>query len=346
MKKNPLEKRTLMEPAARRRFYLILLLLIVLIGGTIVVSLGIGAAPLGYDRLIPTLMGEGTPKEDFILFSIRLPRIFITLLAGMALALSGTILQALTRNDMAEPGIIGINSGAGLAVTVFFLFAPIDSGSFAFMLPLVAFVGALLTAGLIYLFSYQRNVGVDSTRLVLTGIGFSLALSSAMVVLISSADPFKVDFITKWLSGDIWGNDWPYVWALLPWLLVLVPFAMYKANTLNLLSLERPSIIGVGMSVRREQIVLLIMAVALAGAAVSVAGGIAFIGLIGPHLAKALVGGRHQLVIPVATLIGGLLLLFADTIGTHLFQPIEVPAGIMVALIGAPYFVYLLIRKT
>ncbi len=346
MKKSPLEKSSLIDPAILRKFYMILVILILLIVATIIVSLGTGAAPLGFNRLIPTIMGNGTPKEDFILFSIRMPRIFITLLAGMALALSGTILQALTRNDMAEPGIIGINSGAGLAVTIFFLFAPIDAGAFAWMLPVVAFIGALITAALIYLFSYQRGVGVDSTRLVLTGIGFSLALSSAMVVLISSADPFKVDFITKWLSGSIWGTDWPYVWALLPWLVVLVPFGMYKANTLNLLSLEKPSIIGVGMSIRREQIVLLLTAVALAGAAVSVAGGIAFVGLIAPHLAKALVGARHQLVIPISVLIGGWLLLFADTVGTHLFQPIEVPAGIMVALIGAPYFVYLLVRKT
>ncbi|MEH6991689.1 iron ABC transporter permease [Neobacillus drentensis] len=335
----------MIQPSLIRKQRIILFILFALILVTIVVGLGLGFSSLSYDRLIPTLLGQGTFKEEFVLFSIRLPRIIITLLAGMALALSGAILQGITRNDLADPGIIGINSGAGVAVTVFFLFFPIDSGSFTYMIPVVAFIGAMLTAILLYLFAYSKTEGLQPVRLVLIGVGFSMALSGAMIVLISSAERAKVDFIAKWIAGNIWGTDWPFIWALLPWLVVLLPFTLYKANRLNLLGLSEPVAIGVGVSIEKERIVLLITAVALAASAVSVTGGISFIGLMAPHMAKALVGPRNQLFIPVAILIGGWLLMFADTIGRNIMDSAGIPAGIMVALIGAPYFMYLLLKK-
>jgi iron complex transport system permease protein len=335
----------MIHPALIKKQRIVLTVSFLFILVTVIMGMGMGYSSLSYDRLIPTLLGQGTFKEEFVLFSIRMPRIIITLLAGMALALSGAILQGITRNDLADPGIIGINSGAGVAITVFFLFFPIDSGTFVYMIPLVGFIGAILTACLIYLFSYNKNVGVQPVNLVLTGVGFSLALSGLMIVLISSADRVKVDFIAKWLAGNIWGTDWPFIWAILPWLVILIPFTLYKANRLNLLGLSEPVAIGVGVSIEKERIVLLLTAVALAAAAVSVTGGITFIGLMAPHIAKALVGPRNQLFIPVAILIGGWLLLLADTIGRNLIESSEIPAGIMVSIIGAPYFIYLLLKK-
>ncbi|MFJ7308082.1 FecCD family ABC transporter permease [Peribacillus frigoritolerans] len=317
----------------------------VLIIITIIIGTCSGYSNLSIGRLFPTLFGQGTFKEEFILFSVRLPRIIITLLAGMALALSGAILQGITRNDLADPGIIGINSGAGVAIAAFFLFFPLDAGSFVYLVPLVGFIGALLTACLIYILSYKRKSGLEPVRLVLIGVGFSMALSGLMIVLISSAERAKVDFIAKWMAGNIWGTDWPFIWAIIPWLIILIPFTLYKANRLNLLGLSEPVAIGVGVSIEKERIVLLITAVALAAAAVSVTGGIAFIGLMSPHIAKSLVGPRNQLFIPVAILIGGWLLLLADTIGRNVIEPEGIPAGIMVALIGAPYFMYLLLKK-
>jgi iron complex transport system permease protein len=326
----------------QRILIIILLALIVL---TAFISAGIGYSSLSFNRLLPTILGNGTFKEEFVLFSVRLPRIVITILAGMALALSGAILQGITRNDLADPGIIGINAGAGVAIALFFLFFPIQPGSFVYMLPVVAFIGALLTAFFIYILSYNRKVGLQPVRLILVGIGFSMALSGLMIVLISSAERQKVDFIAKWLAGNIWGTDWPFILALLPWLIVLIPFTFYKANKLNLLGLSEPVAVGVGVSIEKERIVLLLAAVALAASAVSVTGGIAFIGLMAPHIAKSLVGPRHQLFIPIAILIGGWLLLFADTIGRNIVEPNGIPAGVMVALIGAPYFMYLLLKK-
>ncbi|WP_431089658.1 FecCD family ABC transporter permease [Paenibacillus sp. 8b26] len=328
-----------------RKQRLILLVSLGLIILTAIAGMAWGYSSLSFDRLIPVLFGQGTFKEEFVLFSVRLPRIFITLLSGMALALSGSILQSITRNDLADPGIIGINSGAGVAIACFFLYFPIDVGSFIYVLPLVAFIGALVTAALIYVFSYSRTSGLDPIRLVLVGVGFSLALSGIMIVIISSAERSKVDFIAKWIAGNIWGTDWPFIWALLPWLILLIPFTLYKSQRLNLLALSEPSAIGVGLKLERERLVLILTAVAAAASAVSVTGGIAFIGLMAPHMAKALVGPRNQLFIPVAVLLGGWLLLTADTIGRNLTDPDGIPAGIMVSLIGVPYFAYLLLRK-
>ncbi|WP_251132107.1 iron ABC transporter permease [Exiguobacterium sp. s80] len=335
----------MIETSLRRRQRLIFIVFSLLLFGTIIISIGLGPASLSYDRLLPTLFGQGSFKEEFVLFSLRLPRILITVLAGMALALSGAILQGITRNELADPGIIGINTGAGVAIAAFFLYFPVDVGAFIYGLPVAAFIGALITAIAIYALSYDRVRGLQPIRLILTGVGFSMALSGIMVVLISSARREKVDFIAKWLAGNIWGTDWTFVYALLPWLLILVPFTFYKANKLNLLALNEPVAIGVGVAIEKERIQLLLAAVALAASAVSVTGGIAFIGLMAPHIARALVGPRHQLFLPIAVLIGGWLLVLADTIGRNIADPQGIPAGIVVAIIGAPYFIYLLSKK-
>ncbi|PKG24209.1 FecCD family ABC transporter permease [Niallia nealsonii] len=335
----------MIHPSVIKKQQLILIILSALTIFTIFISLGIGASSLSYNRLLPTFLGNGTFKEEFVLFSIRLPRIIITFLAGMALALSGAILQSITRNDLAEPGIIGINSGAGVAVAVFFLFFPIEAGSFTYLIPIFAFAGAFFTSVLIYFFSYKRATGFQPIRLVLVGVGFSMALSGIMIVLISSAEREKVDFIAKWLSGNIWGSDWIFIYSILPWLIILIPFVFYKAKRLDLLSLNEPVVVGLGVSINKERVTLLIAAIALASAAVSVAGSIFFIGLMAPHIAKALVGPRNQLFLPVAILIGGWLLLLADTIGRNIVGPDGIPAGIVVAFIGAPYFIYLLLKK-
>lgn len=335
----------MIEKSIIRKQRVLLIVFSLLIVTTAVIGLGLGYSSVSYDRIIPTILGHGEFKEEFVLFSVRMPRIVITLLAGTALALSGALLQGITRNELADPGIIGINSGAGVAVAIFFLYFPAEAGSFIYVLPFVAFLGALLTAVVIYVFSYSRTTGMQPVRLVLVGVGMSMALSGAMIVMISSADRIKVDFIARWLAGDIWGTDWPFVLAILPWLLVLVPFALLKANRLNILGLGEPVAIGVGLSVQKERIVLTLAAVALAASAVSVTGGISFIGLMAPHIARTLIGPRHQLFLPLSLLIGGWLLLIADTIGRNLVEPNGLPAGVMVALIGAPYFIYLLTKK-
>uniref|UniRef100_UPI00069463E6 iron chelate uptake ABC transporter family permease subunit n=1 Tax=Gorillibacterium massiliense TaxID=1280390 RepID=UPI00069463E6 len=309
-----------MNAAARRKRSWSIATLFVLIILTFILGAAVGHASLHFDRLIPAFMGEGTAKEKIILFNIRLPRMLITLLAGMALALSGALLQSILRNDLADPGLLGINSGAGVAVALYYIFTPVG-GKNAYVFPLVSLLGGILTAALIYIMSYRRKTGVRPINLVLTGVGISTALSGMMVILTSKADREKVQFITKWLAGNIWGGDWPYILALLPWLILIIPYIVYKMNTLNVINLSEPVSQGLGTRLQKERLLFLIAAVALASAAVSVTGGISFIGLMAPHIAKALVGQRSQSFVPVSMLLGGWLLLVADFIGRNVAYP-------------------------
>ncbi|MED3802372.1 iron ABC transporter permease [Lysinibacillus xylanilyticus] len=307
-----------------------------------VMGISTGAASVSIDRIIPILLGDGSFKESFVLFSVRLPRLFVLAAAGMALALAGAVLQGVTRNDLADPGIIGINAGAGVGITLFYLLVSGDLPHFAYVLPLVGFCSALLTAICIYFFAYKRNEGVQPVQLILVGVGVASALSGVMMILISSAERSDVQFIAQWLAGNVWGTDWPFFWALLPWLVLGIPFIFYKANVLNVLAMTEQTAVGLGLNIERERLQLLVASVALAAAAVSVTGGIAFIGLMAPHIAKQLVGPRFQFFLPLTLFIGASLLMLADTIGRVAISSATVPAGIVVACIGAPYFLYLL----
>lgn len=327
-----------------RKSIYILISLIVLIIITFVVSMNTGYIKLAPKELFETIIGHGTDNQKLILFDFRLPRIVISLLVGMALAISGCILQSVSRNPLADPGILGINAGAGLAVMLFISFFPSTTATPVFFLPLLAFGGAIVTAIIIYTLSFKRGEGISPTRLLLTGVAIAAGINALMIVLALRLSPENYQFVAVWISGSIWGSNWKFVLALLPWLLVLIPIALYKGRILNTLNLGDELSASLGVSIERERIILLAVAVGLAGAAVSVSGGIGFVGLIGPHLARQLVGSRHQFLLPASALTGGLLLLVADTLGRSLMQPSEIPAGIIVSVIGAPYFLYLLAK--
>ncbi len=322
-----------------KQIYVIAVVLLLL---SILAGISLGASSVGINKIIPTLLGNGTFKEEFILFSVRLPRVLVLMLAGMALALSGAILQTLTRNPLADPGIIGINAGAGLAITIFYIYVDAQMEKYVFQLPFVGFVGAMLTAVLLYVFSYNREKGVEPIKLVLMGVGFAFALSGLMVIIMSGADQADVLFVSKWLSGNIWGADWPFILAILPWLVLFIPILFFKTRTMNLLSLSETVAKGLGVSIQKERVQLLIMAVALAAVSVSVVGSITFIGLLAPHIAKQLVGAKHQSFLFLSPLIGGTILVFSDTIGRIIYSEQTIPAGIIVAVLGAPYFLFLL----
>lgn len=320
----------------------ILTLLAVLIVILFLVSMNTGLMRLSPLEVLHTLSGNGTKQQQLILFDFRLPRIVISLLIGAGFAVAGAILQGLSRNALAEPSTLGINAGAGFAVLIFISFVPATTAAPILVLPLLALAGASLTAALIYFLSYRREDGLSPTRLILIGIAVGAGIYAFQLILSLRLDPQNYQFVAIWLAGKIWGGDWRFVLALLPWILILLPFAFYKARVLNVLNLGDELSKGLGLPLERERRWLLAAAVALAGACVSVSGSIGFVGLIAPHLARRLVGPRHQILLPAAALIGALLLLTADTIGRWVMQPAEVPAGIVVAIIGAPYFLYLL----
>lgn len=317
----------------------------VLIVIMVIISMNTGFIRLSPMDLLRTLFGSGTKKEELILFDFRLPRIVISLLIGAGLAVSGCVMQAISRNALADPGILGINAGAGLAVMLFISFYPSTAQAPIYLLPVFAWLGAGLTAALICLLSFKRHENISPTRLLLTGIAVAAGISAAMIVLTLKLSPEKYQTMATWLAGSIWGTNWKYVLALLPFIVVLLPYIFYKARIMNVLNLGEQTATGLGAYVSREQILLLAAAVGLAGSCVAVSGGIGFVGLIGPHLARRLVGPKHQLLLPTSALVGSLLVITSDTIGRWILQPSEVPTGIVVAVIGAPYFLYLLTRS-
>lgn len=339
-------QRAMTGPARRRlRGSVVLAALVILIVAVFVISMNIGYIRLSPLEVAKTLLGFGTAKQELILFEFRLPRIVISVLVGAGLAVSGCILQGISRNALADPGILGINAGAGLAVMLFISFYPTTTAAPVFLLPVLALVGAALTALLIYVLSYKRHEGVIPVRLVLTGIAVAAGISAAMIVLTLRLDPDKYQFVATWLAGTVWGTNWKFVLALLPWIAVLLPYVFRKSREMDVLNLGDQTATGLGAPVERSRLTLIAAAVGLAGASVAVSGAIGFVGLIGPHLARRLVGPKHNMLLPASALVGGLLLITADTIGRWIVQPSEVPTGIVVAVIGAPYFLYLLARS-
>lgn len=332
------------ESARRRRGFILLAVIVVLIILAFIISVNTGYIRLTPQELLNTMLGKGTAKQELILFDFRLPRIVISLLIGAALAVSGAVMQGVFRNDLADPGILGINAGAGLMVMLLISFYPSTSAAPVFLLPVIAFAGAGFTAAFIYLLAYKRHEGITPIRLLLTGVAVAAGISAAMIVLTLRLDPDKYQFVATWLAGSIWGTSWKFVLSLLPWVMVLLPYVIYKARVMNVLSLGEQTATGLGAAVNKEQFRLLAAAVGLAAASVAVSGGIGFVGLVGPHLARRLVGPKHQLMLPASALLGALLVITADTIGRWILQPSEIPTGIVVAVIGAPYFLYLLAR--
>lgn len=328
-----------------RRNMTVMIVFIALIIVTFLISVNTGHIRLSPGEVFATFFGNGTDQQKLILFEFRLPRIVIAVLVGAALAVSGTVLQGLSRNALADPGILGINSGAGLMVMLYVAFFPGASGGSIFFLPILAWFGAAITAAFIYILSYKRGEGISPTRLLLTGIAVAAGISAFTIVLTLILSPEDYQFVATWMAGSIWGSNWQFVLALLPFIAVLMPLVMYKASVLNILSMGDQLATGLGINVERERRWLLFIAVGLAGAAVSVSGGIGFVGLIAPHLVRSLIGPKHQFLLPTVAVVGGFLVLLADTIGRSIIQPSEVPAGIVVAVIGAPYFLYLLARS-
>lgn len=324
---------------------LLLILFALLLVISFIVSMNTGYTRLSPTDTLRTLFGGGSGKENLILFQFRMPRIFISMLVGAGLALSGCMVQGITKNALADPGLLGINAGAGLMVILYVVFFGAKTTASVLALPFLAFVGAGVTAVLIYLLSYQRGEGIAPMRLILTGIAVQAGISALTTVLVIRLDETQFEFVASWQAGSIWGGSWRFVLSLLPWLVVLVPYVIYKARVLDVLNMGDGIARSLGVPVERERRRLLVAAVALAGACVSVSGGIGFVGLVAPHLARQLVGPRHVILLPACALVGAVLVCAADTLARVVLQPAELPTGIMVAVIGAPYFLYLLAKS-
>jgi iron complex transport system permease protein len=284
------------------------------------------------------LQGQAPAPIAFALDE-RAPRIVAAVVAGAALALSGTVIQGVSRNPLADPSILGVTGGGGLGAVL--VITSITSSTGGMIAGAVA--GSLLAFALVYLLSWRGGLNAD--RFLLIGIGVSYFTVSLTTFFLLRSNPWDTPKIYTWLSGTTYGRVWEQVIPLAIVLVIAVPFVVMSRRELDVLSLDEDTPRLVGIRLEPVRLTLLLVAAVLAALSVTAIGVIGFVGLVAPHAARALVGARHSRVIPTAVLLGGLLVGIADTIGRTVIAPAQLPAGLVVALIGAPYFVWLLWRS-
>lgn len=331
-----------------RQFRAVIATAACLLGIVLYFSLTYGIFTITFREVINTLLRIEPAKEyDLLLFQFRMPRIVIAALVGAGLGLAGVVLQGVSRNGLADPGILGINAGAGLGIVLFLFFVQGNYTALGWLavltMPLFGLAGGLGAMLLVWLFSWE-NGRLNSERFLLTGIAISAGLSAASLYLTLKMNPADFHMVAVWHTGSIWNANWEFITATLPWFVLLVPILVCKASVLDLFQLEISSVRSLGVSVEKEQIILLLASTGLVGACVAVAGNISFVGLIIPHIAKRLVGIQHNRVIPTAIFLGMLLVVTADFAAKNLFAPAEISVGIVISLLGIPYFIYLLYK--
>lgn len=324
-----------------RRALLVGAALLTLCAALAVLALGLGAVPTPARDVLAALTGGGDALTRQLVLDLRAPRIGVALLCGAMFAASGTIMQGVIRNPLASPDLIGVGAGAGLAATVFLLAWPAAPAG---GLPWAALAGAWGGFGLVLLLARERGGALHPVRLALIGVAVASALGAAQQIVLVRA-PDGLGSALSFLTGTIYGADVTRLTRVLPWALMLLPGALLLSRTLDVLNLGEDVATALGQRVNPARLLALAVGVALAGAAVTGAGILGFVGLLAPHLARLLVGARHARTLPVSMLLGALLVLAADTLGRALLPPLEVPAGIFTTLVGAPYFLYLL-RKS
>ena len=313
-------------------FYVVTLSLMVLLFG---LSIRLGTYTLSFEEIWAAFQPDD--KNYFTLMEYRLPRAVLAILLGAALAISGVLVQSVVRNPLASPDILGINNAAGLVAVSVLMFLP----NLAFYwMPIFAFLGGVLSFVILWIVC---GFNFRPIKMAIIGVALS-ALWAAISHYLMLTNPVEINTAMLWLTGSLWGRSWSYLNVVLPWLVVLLPLPFIFCRDLDTLGLGENKASTLGVTVNKVQISVLVLAVALSTTAVAICGPIAFLGLVAPHLARRLVGGRHRTLLPAALIIGALLLQLSDILARVIDPPTELPAGILTAIIGAPYFFYLLMR--
>lgn len=304
------------------------------LAGTSALSLQMGVITVPWRALLTDWQ---TGREyHYVLTAYRLPRLLLALFVGAALAVAGVLVQGIVRNPLASPDILGVSHAASLASVGALLLLPSLP---VIALPLLAFAGGM--AGLILL----RMLADTSQpmKLALTGIALSACWASLTDYLMLSR-PQDVNSALLWLTGSLWGRDWSFVKIAVPLLILFLPLSLGFCRDLDLLALGDARATTLGVSVPRTRLRALLLAVAMTSTGVAVCGPISFIGLVVPHMVRSITGGRHRWLLPISALTGALLLVVADLLARIIHPPLELPAGVLTAIIGAPWFVWLLVR--
>lgn len=301
-------------------------------------SVGNGAVKISFMNIVRALSLDNSNTHYQIIWNIRLPRTIVAALVGMALSLSGVILQGIMRNPLAGPNIIGVTSGGGFfGIAIFILFP-----KYYYFVPVGAFLGALIATFLTYYLAWKG--GASPTRLVLAGVAVS-SLFSAGTNTIMTFFPSKVSGVLNYMVGGLSAITWKDAKSIMPYIILGAIMAIFMTDKLNILMLGDEVATGLGLRVEKTRFLLIIISSLLAGAAVSVVGMLGFVGLIVPHMARLFIGSDYRYLIPGTIFLGGATVMLCDTLARLLFIPMEIPVGIIMSLLGAPFFLYLLRKR-
>lgn len=321
----------------KRKLTLVLLPLLLILTG--MGSLMIGQVSFSAAEVVKSIFVDDDTLARRIVWEIRFPRILLGMIVGMCLSLAGAILQAIMQNPLADPGVIGVTSGAGVMAILVMVVFP----GYMFYLPIAAFFGAFVAAMVVYTLSFKRG-GTSPMRIILVGIAVNAiagAGTNAMMILFSD----RVQAVLPWLAGGLMGVGWAQFGNVWIYALIALLLALYSIKHIRIMRLGDEMAKLLGHQVERSRLFLIIISTLLAGIAVSVAGLVGFVGLVVPHILRLVIGGDYKYLIPASAVGGSLLVVASDTIARSLFNPTEIPVGILLAFIGGPYFLYLIHRK-
>ena len=325
----------------RQRLITSYLILAGLLGLAILLSLSMGYARSSFLDVIDLILGQSSSAMTFIMTTIRLPRIIACLFGGASLALAGMLLQTLTKNPLADSGILGINTGAGFMIALVIGYLDMTSASDISLLPFMAMLGGIATIATVYLMARKKNHGISPTRLIVTGVGVATMLSGVMVSITSTLSPDKMDYIISFLSGKVSGATWENIALFAPFVLLwLITYS--RSRYLHIMALNEQTALALGIDLKRERLITIILSTALAALSVVMIGNITFVGLVAGHITRRFMGGDHRIILPFGMMTGMILLLIADTIGRVLLVGSGIPTGLIVSCIGAPYFLWLM----
>ncbi|WP_025113975.1 FecCD family ABC transporter permease [Lysinibacillus fusiformis] len=324
---------------ARSRMIIITTFVVTILAA--VIAIGLGSVHISIPDILSTLI-NGRGQEGVyttIIWDIRLPRVLLALIIGASIAISGALLQAVMGNPLADPGLTGVTSGAAAFVLLILLANP----ELTHLIPIAAFVGGLIAAAIVYALAWRRT-GITPITIILSGVAVN-ALCGGVIGFLSILYSDRLPSAVQWMNGSLAakGNaslHMIYFYAIIGWILSI--FAIRKANIIRLGDQVATNL---GESVTRIRIMLSILAVFLAAISVAAVGMISFVGLIVPHMARLLVGSDYKYMLPMSMALGAIVLLIADTGGRTLFAPLDIPAGILMAVIGGPYFLYLMRKR-
>ncbi len=324
-------------PRLAKRVFIFLCSLCLLFSVSLL-SIRYGSVNYAVSEIIGAVSAAETTAARTVIMHIRLPRTLIAIMVGANLAMSGALLQAVMRNPLADPGLTGVSAGAGLAAVTIMLTLP----QLTRFVPIAAFLGGIMAAFMVYVLAWKR--GIDPIRIILAGVAVNAILGGGLALL-SVLYSDRIQNVIMWLNGTVAGRSWYQAGTLLPYSLIGLIAAMLCVNTANVLLLGDDVAKNLGIRVNAARVILSLVAAFLAGISVAMVGLIGFVGLVVPHISRLLVGTDYRFLLPLSAVLGAALLVMADTGARAAFSPVELPVGILMAIIGGPFFLYLLRRR-